>query len=531
MTDVLFWKDLIDKLPRTTYAMHGSNRVDDISTCFEGTRTNVLGEITQWIHGEDDKCIFWVNGMAGVGKTTIARTIVERNKDILLASFFFSRDDEHASDHLRVFPTLAYQFARQRSQMMIALANMIQASGDCTAYPLKKQRDEFIVSPLKTLSGSRYTVLFVLDALDECSSKDGTSSILRLFLELESSIPCSVRLLVTSRPEKHIRDVFETAQNHAKIVLHDIEKTIVSGDIERFIRHELQVIFEEYRLPLPSDADIIRLVETSGSLFVFAATALRYIGDRVARNPKRRLEFILGNNENYKSRPYSAVDKLYWTILDEVVPTGHDSLEEIKDRFQRVIGTIVTLRDPLPLSALSSMVESEEDVHGALELLHSVIRVPASPREAPRVLHPSFVDFLTNNDRCTDPRLFINVSVQETRLAHRCLEIMAQSLKQNMAGIEDETMLNTEVAGLKGRVEKVLPGELRYACLHWASHVIATGDGYAGFFSSLEKFARECLLSWMEAMSLLGKVPRAILMLKDTHAWAVSVHWLDLCSD
>ena len=38
---------------------------------------------------------------------------------------------------------------------------------------------------------------------------------------------------------------------------------------------------------------------------------------------------------------------------------------------------------------------------------------------------------------------------------------------------------------------------------------------------------REHLLKWMEAMSLLGEVPRAILMMRDAHAWAVSVHWID----
>ena len=92
-----------------------------------------------------------------------------------------------------------------------------------------------------------------------------------------------------------------------------------------------------------------------------------------------------------------------------------------------------------------------------------------------------------------------------------------------MVLIWDETMLNTEV---ERRVELALPGELRYACLHWASHVMATGGGYAGCLSSLEKFARKRLLSWMEAMSLLGEVPRAILMLRDMHAWTVSMRSL-----
>ena len=45
--------------------------------------------------------------------------------------------------------------------------------------------------------------------------------------------------------------------------------------------------------------------------------------------------------------------------------------------------------------------------------------------------------------------------------------------------------------------------------------------------SLLEQFTHGRLLNWMEAMSLLGEVPRAILMMRDIHAWAVSEHWLD----
>ena len=96
-----------------------------------------------------------------------------------------------------------------------------------------------------------------------------------------------------------------------------------------------------------------------------------------------------------------------------------------------------------------------------------------------------------------------------------------------MARMEDETMRNVVVADLEGRVKNALPSELRYACLHWASHMMATGQADEKCLSLLNKFTRGRLLNWMEAMSLLGEVPRAILMMRDIHAWAVSEHWLD----
>ena len=104
---------------------------------------------------------------------------------------------------------------------------------------------------------------------------------------------------------------------------------------------------------------------------------------------------------------------------------------------------------------------------------------------------------------------------------------MIKSLRQNMSEIEDWTMRNVNVDDFKGKVEKAFSSELRYACLHWASHMIATEHADEKCLPSLEQFTHGQLLNWMEAMSLLEEVPRAILMMRDAHAWAVSVHWFD----
>ena len=103
---------------------------------------------------------------------------------------------------------------------------------------------------------------------------------------------------------------------------------------------------------------------------------------------------------------------------------------------------------------------------------------------------------------------------------------MVGSLGQNLAGIEDETVWNMDVVDLKGRVKKALPSELRYACLHWASHMMTTEGADEKCLLLLREFTHGRLLNWMEAMSLLGEVPRAILMMRDIHVWAVSEHWL-----
>ena len=68
---------------------------------------------------------------------------VERNREngrSCSAVSFSPIDHKHASDHFRVFTTLAYQLARHHPKIRIALANIIQASGDYTNHPLRVHR-------------------------------------------------------------------------------------------------------------------------------------------------------------------------------------------------------------------------------------------------------------------------------------------------------------------------------------------------------------------------------------------------------
>ena len=482
------------------------------------------------MHGDDNRSVFWLNGMAGIGKTTIARTIVEKSKDneeILLASFFFSRDDAQASNSHLVFPTLAYQITRQNPITMQVLAEIIRGNPDCKDYSLKKQFSEFVIGPLKTPSQSRRTILFILDALDECSSKEDVSEILRLLLSNTSTIPYSLRILITSRPERHILSEFSKAQDHAKIVLHDIEKAIVNDDIEKFVRHKLEAVFAEKDLPPPEDMDIMRLVEKSNKLFIYAATTLRFIGDKDVNNPKGQLSIILDGRKEPDENPYSVVDTLYLQVLRKAVPQDSPSWKRIERRNERVSAAIVMLQEPLALAALAVFIDmSLTDTKSALDSLQSVIIAPASIEEAPRVFHPSFAEFMTDKERCTDSRFLVDIHKQNMLLGHRCLKLMIDLLRQNMAGIEDETVRNVDVADFEGRVKEALPSQLRYACLHWASHMMATEYADEACLSSLHEFTHGSLLNWMEAMSLLGDVPRAIMMMRDMHAWAVSGHWL-----
>jgi len=83
--------------------------------CLSGTRKDVLRDIGDWLASEQGQHVFWLNGLAGTGKSTIAQTFAETAfaDGRLGASFFCSRDFEDRSNLQMIFPTLAFQLACQ----------------------------------------------------------------------------------------------------------------------------------------------------------------------------------------------------------------------------------------------------------------------------------------------------------------------------------------------------------------------------------------------------------------------------------
>ena len=161
----------------------------------------------------------------------------------------------------------------------------------------------------------------------------------------------------------------------------------------------------------------------------------------------------------------------------------------------------MTLRDVLCISALAQIIGIEEaDVRGSLNRLHSVILVPPSPDESPRVFHKSVADFLISRARCDEEGFWIDAPNHEAFLVHRCLEIMEESLKANMAKIEDPTLENGEVDGFDERVKTTRLAPVRYACLYWVSHLAATEHMNSQIQDLLRDFLCHHLLHWMEAI-------------------------------
>ena len=146
--------------------------------------------------------VYWLNGLAGTGKSTIAKTIAERlfAAGRLGASFFCSRDFEDRRNLQLIFPTLATQLARKYSEFRSILIPLIQSDPNIAYESLCDQMRKLIVEPFNE---SNISTVIVIDALDECEDEESASAILSVLGRLVSDIP-KVKFFLTGRPEPRI---------------------------------------------------------------------------------------------------------------------------------------------------------------------------------------------------------------------------------------------------------------------------------------------------------------------------------------
>jgi len=481
--------------------------------------------------------MFWLNGMAGTGKSTIARTVAREwaRKKRLGASFFFSRGHGDLARASKFFTTLAHQLATAESGLAAGVRKAICDHPDVPRQSLRDQWERLILEPLSQLNESSSdparTLILVIDALDECDDTKDTGLILDLLSQAKSLNSFRLRVFVTSRPETPIYHGFDDISQdaHREFVLHQIScqtadygivnHDTVNHDVYTLLRHEFDRIRKRRRLPKdwPGESILGRLVHKADGLFIYASTVCLFIGHQ-DYHPPQRLDLVLEDSVEDRSST-KQLDLIYTTVIRHAVVDGRDA--EIKtillERFRRIVGSIVILSDALTVTALGKLLGTEQwEVEHILQSLSSVLAYSESEDVPIRLLHLSFRDFLLDDQRCNDPQFCVVAHSAHMELAVSCIEVMSNCLKQDICSLKLPGVLNNEVD--RGILQRCLPQELRYACRYWIDHLqrsnVALDDGKPPFHGRVHNFLKEHFLHWLEALSLMGNISDGVLMVK-----------------
>ncbi|KAF8162165.1 hypothetical protein K438DRAFT_1447486, partial [Mycena galopus ATCC 62051] len=277
-------------------------------SCLQGTREAMLDTMFEWIDSRvRGPLIFWLAGLAGTGKTTIATTVCkeldarETQESIhsqlavaRLGADFMSWYSAPRRNPHSIVCTIAYQITDRFPSTRPFLTSALHLNPRIvTSKNMERNIMELIIGPLaRAVNTLPNCIVIVLDALDECDVHG--AEFLPLFARLTSELRgIRVKLVITSRLETDIHSMFSTI-GHATFQLHNIEKYIVQADIQLYLQHSFREIISKKPhvfppgVEWPSPKDISILVSRSGTLFLYAATIVKFVG-ATGHSPEHRL--------------------------------------------------------------------------------------------------------------------------------------------------------------------------------------------------------------------------------------------------
>ena len=464
-------------------ALHHSEKrqSEHAVTCQAETRTNVLSAIRSWADSTTDTaCVCWLSGPAGTGKTTVAHTIAAEYDESgrLAASFFFWRKTGDRDDINKFVATLAYQIAKKHPLAKEEMEENLGLKNDEEPLPviksgLSKVSLEGRLSKLliiRSIINTNPTPpdLVVIDGLDECSSREGICRVIEWIRKNELPF----RFFLTSRPEPEIESRFTSGPQPDVRALCLTESQV---DIRKYFVEQLEKVWpiqqrvkEHGPSQWPLQLDLERLVEKSEGLFVYAATAVRYIGDSEGY-PSKRLEEVL--------ELHKGLDPLYTQVIEEA---------RKQDRFDIVMGSIMYLRFPLSVDDLSIVLFTlnkyltASGILSALRRCHSILSIAEGSTINP--YHASLRDFLTDQSRAAT--LFLAPAAYHGQLMLACHSAITRAFREGTDGP-------------------------RYALVSWYYHAcsfLVTSSGHSEGLEEMkdevEALVKEIDLDWVKSWLL-----------------------------
>ena len=513
--------ELLEKLKPVHNAGYQTGHHDK---CLPGTREYVLKEIVHWAKNPTGQNVFWLNGLAGTGKSTITQSFSEliAHNGFLGASFFCSRDYLDRRELKNIFPTLAYQLACHYPYFRKHIVTSIKKDPTIAHASLISQLENLLINPLSEENAS---CLIVIDALDECIDDQPASAILSVLGRFAKQLPL-VKFFITGRPEPRIRSGFRLPLLQPltqTFLLHEVESLDVNNDIQLYLTQRLAMISTQRSdlnlpNPWPQDHEIIILTKKSSGLFIFASTLARFI-ESEHHEPNERLQLVVSETNNTVHEGRAGIDSLYSQILLHAFLDVSES--KVFADVRHILGAIALAFNPLSRRELSALLDIPTTLISTnLRHLHSIILIPADESKEIRIFHKSFPDFLQDHQRCTDPRFYINPITYHGSMVLSCLELVKR-LERNPCSLP-HFMMNQHIPNLPQLLEQQLDAGLRYACAYWARHLRLSPTSGNDYINEVLVSATSLLNSappWIEVMSLENRLEGVIHSMHDLLDW------------
>ena len=264
----------------------------------DGTREILLKQVIDWATEESgqkqEKNTYWIYGLPGIGKTSLAHSICARlhKGKHLAGAFFCQRDDASLSEPKNILPTLIYKLAIIFPPFRRLVAGRLRNDPNLTPGSMNHTLLLELICELPR--PPKRTLVFLIDAADECGNDITRPRILRALTDAAAHAPW-LKIIITSRPEADIHRLFNASVGslYERYDLASDEEA--TSDLRIFARTRFERVASKQFLPSPWPGHLLfdQVIVRAAGLFIFIETIARSL--EICEDPTEHLKATLAD--------------------------------------------------------------------------------------------------------------------------------------------------------------------------------------------------------------------------------------------
>lgn len=453
--------------------------------------------------GNEDNRLLWIKADPGKGKTMLLCGIIDELQatladDSVLSFFFCQNDEPDLRSATCVLRGLIFCLVENRPSLLSHLRRRWDREGG----EIFEDKNTW-----EALSGifsailrddSLQSVVFILDALDECTSERA-----RLIdLVKKSSASPKVKWIVSSRDWPEIEE--QLFMSSCSVLSLEMNQESITGAVDVFIRFKVDRLSRQKNYDMRTQ-DMVETYLTSNSNETFLWVAL--VCEELVKIPSWRVE--------EKLRIFSPSLTRFYQRMIEAIDQSYD-VKLCKE----ILATASLACRPLALYELPIFVTLPSQQPRDYQIIRHIVNLCGSfltiREDIILFIHQSAKDFLLKNHS-----LFPSgISPGHQRILHASLKIMRRTLRQDIYDLRHPA---SDHPVLIEDFSPPIPDPLapvRYASIYWIDHLLASDlnidthpETVLKETFAISSFLTERFLHWLEALSLLQYTWRGIEMM------------------
>jgi len=467
-----------------------------------------------WRDG-NDVCLLWIKGGAGKGKTMMSIGLIEvlsqeqdMGKSAVVTYSFCQNADNELNTIASVIKGLIFRLISQREDVKESLRRRWDSKNNRFIEDVKSWRAlwSIFLEMLDRCDCSR--IYIIVDALDECQDEDhDMDDFLKSIVRNGADRPAKVKWILTSRPldiaERHLVAGHERMQ-----VSLELNSECVSDAVEYYISYRVEELslLQRYGERMKREVQI-ELTEKAEGTFLWVSLVCR------------RLESVCRDEvlSTIQSLP-RGLPSFYKKVLSQL-STGES---DIVQKCIRLLKVMMLVYRPLNLAEVGSVTGLTDEEDFIKVLVHRCASLINLQGDYIHFVHQSARDYLAGGNGKSALELYEQFGQDE--IVQSCLSHMSQRLKVNIMDLPRPDSTRQCLSKKQNEKGNTVLTSLSYASYFWVAHLWMAQEGNTiepvteqHMFAdggAVITFLHAKLLEWMECLSLLGLLSRAIGVLE-----------------